>query len=104
MRPRRGAATRLHPRFAFAAQIATHQLSSPGKARTLRGVLRAKTENISAGGVCVRTNRSLKASGLVRCELRLPGTPVDVPFLAHVRWVEKRSRFHTYRVGLQFVV
>ena len=100
----RGRPKRLHARFSFAAQLEVRKLSAADKPRLSLGVLRGKTENISTGGVCVRTKRALKTSGLVRCGLRLPGIPVHVPFLAQVRWIEKRSGANSYRVGLQFIV
>ena len=68
------------------------------------GALRDKTENVSTGGVCVRAKQPLKKSHLVRCELRLPGAPARIPFLAQVQWSEKRSGANPYGAGLQFVV
>ena len=104
MRPQSRHGKRMHARFPLAAQINASQLSPPGKPRMARPALRGKTENISTGGVCVRTKRALEASSLVRCELRLPGIPIHIPILAQVRWIEKRSGANPYRVGLQFVV
>ena len=104
MKLQQGQLKRLHERFPFAAPLNASQLSLTDKPRPALAVLRGKTENISTGGVCVRTKRALKTAGLVRCELRLPGIPVHVPILAQVRWIEKRSGPNPYRVGLQFIV
>ena len=104
VRPQSRHGTRMHARFRLAAQVNASQLSPAGKPEMPRGVLRGKSENISTGGMCVRTKRALKTSGLVRCGPRLPGIPVHVPFLAQVRWIEKRSGANPYRVGLQFIV
>jgi hypothetical protein len=104
MKLRAARPNRLHARFPFAAQLEVRRLSAADKPRPSLGVLRGKTENISTGGVCVRAKQPLKSSDLVRCELRLPGVPARIPFLAQVRWSEKRSGANPYRVGLQFVV
>ncbi len=101
---RTGRAKRLHARIPFATQLELKQLSAPNKPGLSGGVLRGKTENISTGGMCVRTKRPLKSSNLVRCELRLPGVPARIPFLAQVRWSKKRSGANSYQAGLQFVV
>jgi hypothetical protein len=99
-----GRPNRLHERFPFATHLEVKPLSAADKPGLSLGVLRGKTENISTGGACVRAKRPLKSSDLVRCELRLPGIPARIPFLAQVRWSEKRSGASPYRVGLQFVV
>ena len=104
MKLQRGQPKRLHPRFPFAARLEVRQLSAAGKPRLGRGALHVKTENISTGGVCVRAKQPLKSSHLVRCELRLPGVPVHISFLAQVRWSEKHSGANQYRIGLHFVV
>ena len=101
---RTGRPKRLHARFSFAAQLEVRQISAADKPRLSLGMLRGKTENISTGGVCVRAKQPLKSSDLVRCELRLPGVPARIPFLAQVRWIEKRSGAIPYRVGLKFLV
>jgi len=104
MKPRRGADARTHRRAVFSAAINASQLSQSGQGRAARHIVIGRTENVSAGGMCIRTNRSLKLSGVVRCELRLPGTRVHLPFLARVRWVDRRPGAHRFRVGLQFIV
>jgi len=101
---RTGRPKRLHARFPYATQLELKQLSAADKPRLSAGVLRGKTENVSTGGLCVRAKQPLKSSDLVRCELRLPGVPARIPFLAQVRWSEKRSGANPYRVGLRFVV
>jgi len=104
MKLQRGQPKRLHARFPFAIQLNASQLSPPGEPSVHGGVLQGKVENISAGGVCIRTKKALKTSGLVRCELQLPGIPVRVPILGQVRWIEKRSGVNPYRVGLQYII
>ena len=95
---------RAHARFLFASQLDVRLLLEAGKPPLSRALLRGKTENISTGGLCIRAKQPLRKSQLVRCELRLPGVPVHIPFLAQVRWSEKRPGPKPYRVGLQFVV
>ncbi len=101
---RTGRPKRLHARFPIPIQLELKQIPAADKPGLSGGVLRGKTENISTGGVCVRTKRPLKSSNLVRCELRLPGIPTRIPFLAQVRWSKKRSGANPYQAGLQFVV
>jgi hypothetical protein len=101
---RTGRPKRLHARFPFAAQLEVRRLSAADKPRPILEVLRGKTENISTGGLCVRAKHPLRSSDLVRCEIRLPGVPARIPFLAQVRWIEKRSGANPYRVGLKFLV
>jgi len=104
MKSQRGQPKRLYARFPFATELQASRLSPADKPRPSAKLLHAKTENISSGGLCIRTNRPLGSTGLVRCELRLPGVPVRVPLLAKVCWSEKRSGTNQYRIGLQFVV
>ena len=97
--PKRG-----HARFPFATELQASLLSPAGKARPSVKLLHAKTENIRAGGLCIHTTRPLESTGLMRCELRLPGVPVHIPLLVKVCWSEKRTGTNQYRIGLQFVV
>jgi len=104
MKLQRGQPKRAYARFPFATELEASQLSLAGKPRPSAKLLRAKTENISTGGLCIRATRPLESTGLLRCELRIPGVPVRVPLLAKVCWSEKRSGTNQYRIGLQFVV
>ena len=101
---RAGLPKRAHARFTFAAPLDVRDLPEAGQPRLSRALLHGKTENISTGGLCIRAKQPLRRSQLVRCELCLPGVPTSIPFLAQVRWSEKRSGANPYRVGLQFVV
>src|ERR1700704_2587817 len=104
MKLERGQPKRLHARFPFATELDASQLSPADKRRPSAKLLRAKTENISSGGLCIRAKQPLGSSDLLRCELRLPGVPVRVPLLTKVCWSEKRPGRNQYRIGLQFVV
>jgi len=104
MKLQRGQPKRGHARFPFATELEASLLSPAGKARPSVKLLHAKTENISAGGLCIHTTRPLESTGLMRCELRLPGVPVHIPLLVKVCWSEKRTGTNQYRIGLQFVV
>jgi len=104
MKLQRAQPKRLYARFPFAAELEASQLSLVDKPRPNAKLVRAKIENISSGGLCIRTKRPLGSSGLVRCELHLPGVPVSVPLLARVCWSEKRSGANPYRIGLEFAV
>ncbi len=104
MKLQRGQPKRVYARFPFATELEASQLSPAGKPQPSAKLLRAKIENISTGGLCIRAPRPLESAGLVRCELRLPGVPVRIPLLAKVCWSEKRTGTNQYRIGLQFVV
>jgi PilZ domain len=104
MNLQRGQPKRVHSRFPFATELEASQLSPAGKPRPSAKLLRARIENISTGGLCIRAPRPLESAALVRCGLRLPGIPVSIPLLAKVCWTEKRAGTNQYRIGLQFVV
>jgi len=104
MKLQRGQPKRGHARFPFATELQASLLSPAGKAPPSVKLLHAKTENISAGGLCIHATRPLQSTGLMRCELRLPGVPVHIPLLVKVCWSEKRTGTNQYRIGLQFVV
>ncbi len=57
---RTGRPKRLHARFPIPIQLELKQIPAADKPGLSGGVLRGKTENISTGGVCVRTKRPLK--------------------------------------------
>ena len=95
---------RRHPRYALAFELQGKELSSVGVPEERQQFLHGRTQNISAGGLCLRAERPLKKSGLLRCELRLPGIPVAIPTLMRVRWIEQSSRKPRYRMGLEFLL
>jgi PilZ domain len=104
MKLQRGHPKRLHARFRFDAELEASELYPSGRRKATARILLGKTENISTGGVCIRTKRPPESSRLLRCELRLPGTAARIAFLARVRWSEKRSGADGYQAGLQFVI
>jgi hypothetical protein len=62
------------------------------------------TDNISRGGVCVISDRTIPCNSVLRCEMVVPGSSVGVPTLMQVRWAEKGQDERRYRVGLQFLL
>jgi len=65
----------------------------------VRGALR----DISAGGLCLQSDRPLKQSQVVLCDLPIPGLPVAIPTLMNVRWVRQSPEAQEYTIGLQFL-
>ena len=65
--------------------------------------IRGRTQNISQGGVCLLSERSIPASSLVRCEFEVPGNRVAIPTLMQVAWTQ-RTPSGTYKIGLQFLL
>jgi hypothetical protein len=65
-----------------------------------KDAFRGQVQNISAGGLCLLSDRSIPRAALVRCEIVVPGTPATIPTLMQVRWIQKRPN----KIGLQFVL
>jgi len=66
--------------------------------------IRGRIQNISQGGVCLLSNRSIPVSSLVRCEIVVSGTRTAIPTLMQVRWAERNSTIGRSKIGLQFLL
>lgn len=104
MLPRGAPERRGNPRYPFLSKLKGRRLSRGGFHDEREGVIQGQILNISAGGLCVRADRSLKESQLVHCQLRLPEPPIEIPTLMQVRWTAKPVGKQKFVVGLQFLL
>jgi hypothetical protein len=95
---------RQHPRFPELLDLrvrevqALHSAAKPGKTVT------GRLHNISQGGICFISSELIRQSSLVRCCIGVSESPVGIPTLMQVRWVQKqRLQPDTYLTGLQFI-
>jgi len=65
--------------------------------------IRGWTQNVSKGGLCLLNKRSIPASSLVRCEIRIPGKRLAIPTLMRVAWTQ-RTPTGMHKIGLQFLL
>lgn len=61
----------------------------------------AEILDISRGGACIRTERSLESGNVIRLKLDLMDNDIQIPCIAEVRWA--RSDNSKYMVGLEFL-
>lgn len=59
-------------------------------------------KDISAGGVCLRTEIPLPVSSLMELKINFPPFDNPVSCLARVVWVKKFGKLPRYEAGLQF--
>lgn len=71
---------------------------SPKKKRS------GKTVNVSQGGVCIKTDKPLAQSQIVRVRLPFSQAPAMAPTLAEVCWIEGLKPRKGYWVGLRFLL
>ena len=96
---------RIHERFTVESEIRGHELRLLGFPEKRKKTIRGLVEDISSGGLCVRTSAPLTVSFPIRCELPFSKVPVSVPLILKVRWTQKTSpKAQQYRSGLQFLV
>jgi hypothetical protein len=81
------------------------ELPQSGASAQRKTIIKGRIENISRGGICVLSDRSIPDSALVRCEFLVSEAPLPVPTLMQVRWTRKRnSREGGYITGLHFLL
>jgi len=98
-------AQRHDPRFPCSLELRASKLASLGTPQKGPGtVIRGRIQNVSQGGACLLSNRSIPTSSLVRCEIVVPGTRAAIPTLMQVRWAQKTSTNGRYKIGLQFLM
>lgn len=66
--------------------------------------LQGVTENVGNGGVCLVANRPLPLNSVLRCELNVSDTPMGIPTLMQVRWLQQVDGTNNYKLGLQFLL
>ena len=90
-------------RFPSSIEVRAKELTSLGLPRGEPGaVIRGRVQNISGGGVCLLSKRSITEPSLVRCEIAVSGAGAMIPTLMHVRWTQRLT--NGYKIGLQFVL
>lgn len=99
----------MYPRYPLPlpGRLAVSGLSLLGYEKKRTRVIQGRIENISAGGLALSTNQSMKVGWPVRGELVFARMPVAVPTLMSVQWScrapENDSPFR-YLVGLRFLL
>jgi len=95
---------RSEPRYPFSCNITAYELTAYGLRQARGRSIQGTVADISAGGLSLLTDRRMKLSSLIRCEIHLSNLPVAIPVLSQVRWVRKNPRGQKHRIGLQFLV
>ena len=84
---------RLHVRYPLSQKV-TFELSTPLTLQEPRSEeAEGNTHNVSEGGLCLITERSLEESQIIKIKLPMPNVGAKTPTLAEVRWV-KRGPIH----------
>ena len=91
---------RRHPRFSC-KDTDTLPFSTLTVANSNITVL-GQVQDISEGGVGIRSDSGIREDQVVRCNLSLSGVPVRVPTLMRARWSRKVGK--GYVIGLQFLL
>ena len=95
---------RQRPRQLYSTLFRGRELSAAGTSRGSGRVIRGKVHDISSGGLSLVSGQPVKKSRLIRGEIQLPDTLVNVPLLLQVRWVRRSQKGSQYRIGLQFLL
>src|SRR5215472_6851053 len=82
--------------------VSAHEIP-PDAAATQKPTIHGRTRNISKGGLCLVLDRSCQESSLLRCEIFLPDSPVAIPTLAQVRWIDEDSS-KEFVIGVEFLL
>jgi hypothetical protein len=91
---------RLHVRYPLSQRV-TFELSTPLTLQQPRSEeTEADTQNVSEGGLCLVTGRSLEESQIIKIKLPIPNVVAKTPTLAEVRWV-KREPFDWQETTVQ---
>lgn len=95
---------RVHPRFPLILDIKMRELGLLFSQQQSPQTVLGRLQNLSRGGLCAFTDKSLDGASMVVCDIVVPELPVPIPVLANVRWSEQinnGSYHHLY--GLQFI-
>ena len=80
---------RLHVRYPLSQKV-TFELSTPLTLQQSRSEeAEADAQNVSEGGLCLMTERSLEESQIIKIKLPIPNVAAKTPTLAEVRWVKR---------------
>ena len=109
---------RLHVRYLLSQRV-TFELSAPLTTQEPRPEeAEGNTQNVSEGGLCLITERSLEESQIIKIKLPIPNVAATTPTLAEVRWVKRdpagggqaavrqapaRQHGNHYLIGLRFL-
>jgi len=92
------------PRFPCGLELRGSKLASLGvPPDEPKDAILGRTQNVSQGGVCLLSNRSIPALSLVRCEIEVLRKRVAIPTLMQVAWTQ-RTPTGRYKIGLQFLL
>ena len=108
----------MHERYLLSQRV-TFELSAPLTSQEPRSEeAEAATQNVSEGGLCVTTDRSLEELQIIKIKLPIPNVVATTPTLAEVRWVKRdptgetqqtvrpisaRQDGNHYLIGLRFL-
>lgn len=100
---------RIHPRYLLRlpGSLCVSGLSLMGYEKKRKRIIQGRIENISAGGLGLLTNQSLKVGWPIRGEVIFAKMPVAVPTLMAVQWscqAPKNDPSFRYMVGLRFLL
>jgi c-di-GMP-binding flagellar brake protein YcgR len=62
----------------------------------------ASIRDISAGGVCLRTEEKVDKGGILQLRINFPGLSLPLSCLVKVVWVKKISKANRFEAGLEF--
>jgi hypothetical protein len=95
-----------NPRFPQHFKVRIFELPLVGASKGRKpSMITGHIHNISRGGLCVITARSLTNCALVRCEVALGEEPVHIGTLAQVRWTQPgKLPSDRYISGLSFLI
>jgi hypothetical protein len=77
---------RLHVRYPLSQRV-TFEMSTPlTLQQPISAEAEAYTQNVSEGGLCLITQRSLEESQIIKINLPIPDVVAKIPTMAEVRW------------------
>ena len=94
---------RSEPRYPFSCNITAYELTAYGLTQARGRSIQGTVKDISAGGLSLLTDRRIKLSTLIRCEIHISNVPVAIPVLSQVRWVRKNAKGQKHRIGSSFL-
>ena len=103
---KKGSERRRHPRLPVKnSEVVGWRFSLLGSVDEAKGRIRGRIEDVSEGGLCIRSSQPLTVSFPIKCNLSLAGSPVSVPTILKVQWTKKTAaEIRRYRSGLSFLV
>lgn len=104
MKRHRPAERRSGRRYPVAWKLEGKGVSFSGLPPNHEEVVRGRIENINRRGLCLLTERPIKRSSVLQCEIFPSGVHVGVPTLMEVLWRKPNSEGAGMRVGLRFLI